>query len=189
MAELMELNGLDVLHEKMGEHGISSWMFAVGGAQKVPWTYDDSAPVDYSFKTLVHVIREPLAAISSVYFTESVSEAWRSEHCLICGNKMERAVASYIGWNKMIQSRGPDYTVALEDKPGLRKVTLELTHKYSYREDADIDIILPDGPVNTREHAVLTEAEIADMISPCLADELSGFIDWYTDLFHLDAAD
>lgn len=172
MAELMQLNGIDVQHEKMGDDGISSWMFAIKGADKVPFFYDDSVPKDFEFTTVIQVVREPLAAISSVYHTEYGSEQWRKMHCLICGNKMERAVSSYIAWNKMIAAQRPDYTVRLEDTDQLTTLIKEL-------EPKRLNVFLPEGPTNTREHETFTEEAISDMISPCLADELSEFIDLY----------
>lgn len=171
MAALLKANGLDVRHEEMGEHGISSWMFAVQ-TDKVPFTFDDSTPVDYDFQHTLHVLREPISAISSIYHTEHGSLEWRAKWMCLWGNRMEKAVSSYIGWNKLIL--------------GLDPVTFKLEHTESI-----LDWLNGNGlcetrekvqATNTREHEKLTLEDIQEAINPTLFKELDLFIKYYNEI-------
>lgn len=171
MASLMQLNGLDVGHEVMGKDGISSWMFAVQ-ADNVPFTFDGSIPIDYSFTHTIQVIREPISAISSIYHTEHGSLDWRSKWLCLWGNDMEKAVSSYIGWNKLIKGLNP-VVFKLED------------------EDTILDWLFDNGLTTTkhkaeitnkREHDILTIKKIKGMINPSLFNELEQFIKYYNEI-------
>ena len=113
MAKLFQSAGYDVGHEKVGKHGISSWLMAV--YDPPVWTFDHKRRDEYKFKTTIQIIREPIPAISSIALTESASVNFRSRYVLMYGNLIERAVMSYIGWNKLIQSQSPNYVWQLEN--------------------------------------------------------------------------
>lgn len=171
MAALLQANGLDVGHETMGEHGISSWMFAVQ-TDSVPFTFDNSAPTQYEFEHTLHVIREPVSAISSIYHTEHGSLEWRAKWLCLWGNKMEQAVSSYIGWNKLILGLNP-VTFKLENTDvilgWLNNKGLIRTSEKAYK-------------TNTREHPKLSVKDIQDAINPSLYKELKSFIRYYDEI-------
>ncbi len=114
MAKLFQANGFDVRHETIGEHGTSNWQFAVK-AKEYQFPSDEFKRQDIDFKNIFHVIRHPLHAINSIVFTEQRSEGFRNLYIPLCGNKFERAVMSYYGWNMLIQSQMPDKTFTLDN--------------------------------------------------------------------------
>jgi len=115
VAHCFRCGGWDVQHEQVGSDGISSWMWAAPAGEKVPWGASrretDSADV------VLHVMREPGAAISSIAYTEGASEPWRSRWIVIPKDAgiVERAIWSYYGWNALIGQRSaPTHRAQLE---------------------------------------------------------------------------
>ena len=106
--------GWDVGHEKRGRDGIASWMWAAPGEWSVPWgdpRGDTPLP-----ETVLHIMRNPAACVSSVAYTELNSEPWRSGWIRIpedCG-VIERAVWSIYGWSQLIESNHPTHWAQLE---------------------------------------------------------------------------
>lgn len=164
MSHLFKTAGYDVGHERVGKHGISSWMLATYAPP--PWTFDYAERGDYKFDTIIQVIREPIAAVASIALTESASLYFRSKYVLIYGNLYERAVMSYIGWNKLIQAQQPHYTWRLENS----HVQLgKLLRKQ----------IAPIPPQNTRAHDPLTLADLRDSLNPSLFEQFERFLGEY----------
>lgn len=115
--------GWDVQHEQIGSDGISSWTWAVNSS-KVPW----GVPRNNIGRTefVLHVMREPGAAISSIAYTEYASEPWRAKWIVIPADAgvLERAVWSYYGWNKLIEKNQPTHHAQLEQvEPVIAKIT------------------------------------------------------------------
>jgi hypothetical protein len=105
--------GWDVGHEWLGTDGIASWMWAVQSAH-VPWGVPrlETLVAD----VVLHVMREPAAAVSSIAYTEHQSEPWRARWVDIPedAGSIERAVWSYYGWNRLIARQRPTHTAQLE---------------------------------------------------------------------------
>jgi hypothetical protein len=104
--------GWDVGHERIGRDGIASWMWATD-AEEVPL----GPPRGYYPlpETVLHVIREPAAAVSSITHTEQASEEWRSRWVPIppSAGPIERAVWSLHGWTALIRDLRPTHTAQL----------------------------------------------------------------------------
>jgi len=162
MAKLFQKNNIDIGHEQMGEQGISSWQFAVN-SQVYPFEHDGLVRSDYSFDQIIHVIRDPMACINSVAFTERPSEAFRMKYLVLYGNVFERAVLSVIGWNKLVHSLAPSITIQVEKAASHFGFT--------------------DVPrQNKRAHSSLTYDELIYCIAPGIRHELDLFYDFYRSL-------
>jgi hypothetical protein len=127
-AALMRKCGFDVGHEDMGRDGISSWMFAAhapsvpyGGASPLSWV-----PLHTDFDVTVQHLRDPFQATVSIIVENTVepSLAFRRENILRAfgfditefTNELDRAIASYLFWNKLVELRRPTFTFRIEDQ-------------------------------------------------------------------------
>ena len=171
-AKLLQANGLDIKHEEMGGMGISSWMFSVD-TDTVPFTFDNISPNECQFIHRIQVVRDPVKCISSVYFTETDSEAWRGKFLLLDGNKMERAVRSVIGWNIIHRERA-NFIFQLEKPLNLLAYLAENNYISEMVELGE--------RVNKRKHEQLSLSDIRDRISPVLYSHLINYIEWYESL-------
>ncbi len=126
MSELLSACGLDVGHERMGAHGISSWMFAVD--DESPWAWNPMARSrrHKHFEHVVHFVRDPRTAIPSIIRENrhsEVSYAFRRKHIGqafgvdldAAGSEVERATLSYLYWNRLIETQAVGLTVRVED--------------------------------------------------------------------------
>ncbi|WP_075093753.1 hypothetical protein [Planctomyces sp. SH-PL14] len=173
MARLLGTLGLDVGHEEMHEHGISSWMFAAT-TDGVPFSTDGTARAQFDFRHVIHVVRDPLRVISSTVFTElpnrKVFGYMRRFIALgSSGGRIEQACRSYLGWNKLIESQSPDIRVQVEMAPDvlpefLRKAGVEIVPS-AVRE-------LPPTNYNSRPHPSLSGSKIRSAIPQELWEEL-----------------
>jgi len=163
MSALFKANGFDVGHEVMGSHGTSNWQFAVK-AKEYPFDIDGIKRQDVIFDRVYHVIRKPIDAINSIAYTEQRSEEFRALYVPLIGNAFERAVLSYYGWNKIIASQLPDYTIKLET--------------------AQKDLHFKNGCAitNTREHESLTDYELRFNLSPEILWYYEKLNEWYNSL-------
>jgi hypothetical protein len=127
MSQLMQACGLDVRHEEMGDNGISSWMFAVVDEDN-PWAKNKYAlSRRYSvFDHVIHHVRNPVDAIPSIIRENRhsvVSYQFRRKHIKQLLNidlddfvsEIEKAAASFLYWNKIIEQSRPDLVVRVED--------------------------------------------------------------------------
>jgi len=126
MSRLLMALGLDVGHERMGKHGISSWMFAV--FDQNPYSLDKySASRNLNhFEFCIHHVRDPKMAVPSIMRENRYSELsfeFRSKHIKQhfgvdlqkYSSEIERAVLSYIYWNKIISKCKVDLIIRVED--------------------------------------------------------------------------
>jgi len=127
MSGLLQASGLDVGHEKMGRHGISSWMFATDD-DKMPFAQDKysvSRKTSY-FQYCIHHVRDPRVAVPSIMRDNKYSAPsfqFRRRHIRKrfgidlqdYTSEIERAVLSYVYWNRMIAAGGIDLVVRVED--------------------------------------------------------------------------
>jgi hypothetical protein len=83
-------------------------------SDSVPYGIPRAWPIE--FNVVLHVIREPAAAVSSIAYTEQSTEAWRSKWVEIPADAdpLERAVWSLYGWNQIISQHPPTHRAQLE---------------------------------------------------------------------------
>lgn len=125
MSQLFTSAGYHVGHEYVGEYGISCWTFATPNANHIYGRKNSiryRSRQDFDYKFLIHNVREPRRALSSVYFSEhndkSMATKFRRRHCDLIDPDhaaLDQVVESYVGWNQMIEALGPDLTVRVED--------------------------------------------------------------------------
>jgi hypothetical protein len=126
-SELLRACGLDVGHEAMGKHGISSWMFAVEDDEN-PWARNPLARSrkNKHFGHVIHFVRNPRTAIPSIIREDrhaGKSFAFRRKHIAKtfgfdpgdARSDVDRAIASYIYWNKLVEAQNVDLMVRVED--------------------------------------------------------------------------
>lgn len=128
MALLFKQLGLDINHEWFGDDGISSWLFAVRdlnmptlGGHVISPEASYSTVFDY---TLAYV-RNPYEAIPSIMLENRVERSYnyRRNHILSeldididdYKSDIERALASYLFWNKIVERKAPTTTFKVED--------------------------------------------------------------------------
>lgn len=126
-ASLLQQLGFDVGHEKAGDDGLSSWMFAAD-AQDYPYAQDSVAASRQTlhWDLLLHVVRDPATAVASIMrdnLWAPPSYEFRRTHILsqtgldldLLADNFERAVLSLICWSRMILAMKPDFWFRLED--------------------------------------------------------------------------
>jgi GR25 family glycosyltransferase involved in LPS biosynthesis len=127
MSELFKACGLDVGHEHVGKHGISSWMFAVED-DEYPWALNSMARTrkNKHFGHVVQFVRNPRQAIPSIIRENHHAEksyAFRRKHILsafgvdldTASSELERAMMSYLYWNRLIEGQEIALVVRVED--------------------------------------------------------------------------
>jgi len=127
MSQLLKAHGLDVRHEEMGDDGISSWMFAVEDDEN-PWAKNKYALSSrYTvFDYVIHHVRDPSSAIPSIVRENTrsvVSYQFRRKHIEQAlaididryPTDLEKATASFLYWNRIIEKLNPDISVRVED--------------------------------------------------------------------------
>jgi GR25 family glycosyltransferase involved in LPS biosynthesis len=124
--------GYDVKHEHMGYNGISSWMFAVADNN---YPYGNAKNrLNYYFKNIIHVVRNPFDAIPSIilenkYSPDNLSYKFRKKHIKnilnidlpdVDLNKIsllddtELAIKTFIYWNKICELCKPTIIYKIE---------------------------------------------------------------------------
>lgn len=172
MSQLFKSFGYDVGHEEMGEHGISSWMFAAF-SDHVPFG-DNTLRKQYKFENSIHVVRNPVDAIASIAFTETDIRSYNYRKDFISiddhANEVHRAVQSYIAWNKLIEAQGPDMRVQVEN--AIEELETILNKRPNWE-------MVPDTNYNSRYHEELTIEQIKEYCSLSLNKELTKIIEKY----------
>jgi len=137
MSKLLDYFGLEVGHERMGGRGISSWMFAVEDEQN-PFALDSQSRSrrNTHFGSVIHFVRDPRTAIPSIIRENRHAEksyAFRRKHILsafgvdldAAQSEVERALLSYVYWNKIIERQPVDLRVRVEEAEAATRVFLE----------------------------------------------------------------
>ena len=127
VADLCKAANLEVGHELLECHGISSWMFAVD-ANPVPFysNVGASSRQRLYWDYMVQIVRNPFKAIPSIMVdNEHSSESfeYRRHHILAHTGvdllefqyPVERAAWSLVLWNRIIARQKPDLTFRIED--------------------------------------------------------------------------
>lgn len=115
-AEICKNAGLDIGHEVMGRHGISSWMFAVND-WKYPFGPGLASNNKYvKFDRVVQHIRNPFKALPSIIVENRVSKsfAFRNRHIRRYfgvsmndyDSEINKAAFSFLTWHIMCQEKG-----------------------------------------------------------------------------------
>jgi len=130
-SQLFKSMGLDISHESFGNDGICSWLFTVKDLNMPNiGNYSNITP-DASYHTefdyIVSFVRNPFAAMPSVIAEncdpDDRSYNFRRNHIINAlgididdyTSDLERAVASYLYWYKIVQSRKPHIILKIED--------------------------------------------------------------------------
>jgi hypothetical protein len=147
-AKLLQSWGLDVGHEKMGEHGTVDWSLAtgagsiwIGGADFREWEWEH----------IIYCVRDPRTSIPSIVYTENVgktSENFRKEMGVSpTSSKIGDAIMSIIKWDEYIRKLNPNLIFRIED---------ESKKLFDYLNNEDIDVkwdnSIIGNPQNTRDH-------------------------------------
>jgi hypothetical protein len=149
---LLRRSGLHVPHErKVGEDGISSWLFAAE-SRVVPW---GPVPARYRFENVVHLVRDPLGAIPSIATFRSSAWQYIALHTPIDPGApvLLRAARFWLHWNALVERRAT-LRVRIEDMPGaLGRV---LAHVGARDGSARVERAEPlRRDLNTRRHGRL----------------------------------
>lgn len=125
-ASLAQRCGLDIGHECEGTDGISSWMFVADDIITPFGTGYGSAPANCKFTVTALCLRDPFAAASSIIIENRVTDSFRYRRShiqavfgfdlLMYENALDRAMASYLFWNKLAELRTPDLVFRIEDE-------------------------------------------------------------------------
>lgn len=113
---LLRKCGVDVPHEHhMGRDGISSWLFATR-SRAVPW---GPTPSGFRFDNVVHLVRDPLAAIPSIATFKESAWAFIERHIPLDpgASVLGRSAMYWLLWNQMIEERAHS-RLRVEDMPG-----------------------------------------------------------------------
>ena len=140
---------IQIGHEKMGSDGMSSWLHSAYD-YNVPIFKrgEDIAPSRYILKPkyLIMLIRDPMLAIPSIMLENKNLMSFRYRRYHILKNfdidieryksNFEKAVASYVYWNMLIQNQNPTYHIKLSIlEKGVYKLLVGLgLCKKSYKE-------------------------------------------------------
>ena len=152
-SKVLRQMGLEIGHERLKKNGISSW-YMVSQKKKVelgPSLYD----LEKFEKIIIHQVREPLPAISSMLSTGSPSWRFLSYEIPIDienDSKILKAMKYYFYWNKQtenitnIRIKAEEFTLSIE------KILKE--HNLNYNSGTvNID---KKTKVNTRKHNQLS---------------------------------
>ena len=164
-AKVAQNAGFGVGHETIGEHGISSWAWAVRRTSDC--AFGTRPRGDVSVDTVVYLLREPIACINSVALTEYRSEPWRSRFVNIprYSNPFERAIHSIWGWKNMAMLNWP---------VGVELVATERFHQWAEANLKD-EIEPVNNGYNSRPRSFsLTRNEI----SACVSADANIMLDW-----------
>lgn len=153
-AKLLQSWGLDVGHEKMGEHGTVDWSLATKG--KSLWQNVDFK--DWNWQHKIYCVRDPRESIASIAYTEidSASFEFRKGYERLVGrpNLIVSAIASIIKWDNMITQMQPNLIYSIESKEGAKKL-------FDYLQESGVDVTWNDSIVgkkqNQREHKSFEE--------------------------------
>tara|TARA_B100000131_G_scaffold107881_1_gene104662 strand:+ start:2217 stop:2831 length:615 start_codon:yes stop_codon:yes gene_type:complete len=186
ISELFSNLGYPIGHEKMGEYGIASWLFAVNSEPKnLPNNWGSFTPKlrrkEDTFNHVINVIRNPVHVIRSfANFPPPDNNEWRKEFISIDKNlnPMEQLIKIYIEWNKLILNQNPNLTVKLESASStIPKYLIE--NNFPLPEQ----ITLPSSNTNSKgKNKELTIEHIKYWTNPELLDEFNKEIQLYEKL-------
>lgn len=153
MAKLMQAAGLDIGHEILGKDGVSSWLHIAPGGS-VTWAGEIEA-VNYDH--IIHVVRNPLDVIASAQTLRD--ESWLYMERVIGRrlptDKVERAMTTYLEWNRLIDQHGPSLRVRAEDiRKEWPEIMKTIGHVARFPKEGETK------GFNSRRHGVLSWADL-----------------------------
>lgn len=146
-AKLLQSWGLDVQHERIGEHGTVDWTLVPGG--KSIWQDVDFREWDWNH--IIYCVRDPKQTIPSLVYTEDIkteSINFRIKHgTQIHHNKIVTAINSILKWDDLISNIQPDFIFRIED---------QAEDLFNYLNGMCLDLKWNESHINiknnTREH-------------------------------------
>lgn len=158
MAELLRSYGLDIGHETMGLHGISSWMMAV---EDESYPYSKFLKQNFKFDRVFISIRHPLDALQSIVNIENgvgadKSIAFREKHMNIRVEKTYNSAAeSFLKWYEIINNAFPEG----------KKVRIEYPEELDiYMDNCQISAVPPNN-VNSGNYDKIPHNEVLSKIT------------------------
>lgn len=151
--------GINIGHERLRYNGISSW-YLVSDNDSVPFGPTFNQIKDLEF-TLIHQVREPLAAISSIQGTiGGISWEFISKEIpidLIKDSKILQAMKYWYYWNLMAESKSEFRVKAecfqTEIIPVLNALSIKTTH-------INQRLLNKEDKINTRSHTALSWSDL-----------------------------
>lgn len=184
-AKLLQSAGLHILHEDVGKDGLTCWTFATKNANwlnGLRGTLRGKSRADFNFKYIIHNVRNPRSAMPSIAFTENTNKnSWNFRKRFVKvtegASKLQQAVESYLGWNKMIEEIGPDLVIRVEDgeqklKRFLEKRGVMKEVNFTFRNKNH------NSRKNKKNYRQFTQKEWEELPSN-LKEELNEFCDKY----------
>ncbi len=134
-SEVLRSFGYDVGHEKMGEHGTSSWLLAVNDRSYPFGDIGNPKSIDaFYFEHLIHVVRNPFDAVPSIilenrYSPRQCSYLFRKKHIEKLLNiplpenvseeralqeEVETALQCYLAWSEICRRKDPEIVFRVE---------------------------------------------------------------------------
>lgn len=114
-AKLLQSWGLDVGHEKLGEHGTVDWSLAAGQS-----LWQAVKLQDWTWQHSIYCVRDPKEAIPSIVYTEDIqshSIDFRKENGVIVSvNPIVTAINSITKWDHLISLLEPEIIYRIEDE-------------------------------------------------------------------------
>ena len=146
-AKLLQSWGLDVGHEKMGEHGTVDWSLATG--EMSLWQVVNFK--EWDWQHIIYCVRDPRKSIPSIIETEDVrksSKEFRERMGVhSTSSKIGDAIMSIIIWDELITGLNPGLIFRIED---------ESKRLFDYLKEKGVDVKWDEAiigkPQNTREH-------------------------------------
>ncbi len=166
MAAMCQACGLDVGHERIGQDGVSSWLFAVT-TDRVPFHGEDRnrGAAHYSFDRTIHVVRHPLKVIASTALTDmNGAIEWQSQfvHVDLKANSVRQALQTWVGWTDIADTIA-DTTIQVEQAADILPAMLE-------RRCA----VFPPTNINSRDHTQLTVNDIKACVTAAEFEQLEA---------------
>lgn len=174
-AALLQSFGFDVGHETMGEDGTSCWAWGPDTHHQYKWA--PGIKTDYTFDKILHCIRDPRRAVTSIYMRENskpLSLAYRLRYMKlpVINKRIDLAVASYLQWHYLCENNNKiDLTFKVED--AVKPVHKFLTDE-GYIEKPISHYTYPPTNVNSHKHRDIPEREW-DNLSDNYREELNTF--------------
>jgi hypothetical protein len=104
ISKFLNLCGLDVPHEiRLGNNGISNWRGIIENINDCNY--------------VLHQVRNPIDVISSstIIMGTSWEYLYRNLNIPMINDKILRSMTTYYNWNKLIESKKPDFRYRIED--------------------------------------------------------------------------
>lgn len=174
-AEILVSMGLDVGHEKLGEHGIVAWPLVY---PKGPWPWVSRTPhTGITPMRIVYNVRSPHRSIKSIVYTDDKKEKsgkWRKKYLDLplrgeVHNRVEHAIISLLRFDQLIMAQSPDLVYRIEDQD---KSLVQMVQDDWTGSPRSLKDYRNPGIVNARNY---------DDKDQCLDEEFDSVSDYFKD--------